>query len=113
MITQFKIFEANEILPEVGDWVALNPEFIGKTQMRGLIEREPAEIIRKRPLKSGGFRFTIEFEKKRGKEQGWRKSFPAGGTFAYLKTWVLYWSKNKEEVEDFLRINPEIDKYNL
>ena len=113
MITEFKLFEANEILPEIGDWVVLNPEFIGGNQIRGLIEREPAEIIRKKPIKGGGFRFTVEFEKKRGNKQGWRKSFPAGGSYAYLKTWVLYWSKNKEEVKELLSFYKNVKKYNL
>jgi len=112
MITNFKIYEADEILPAVGDWVALNPQNIGK-QMHGMLKREAAQITKKTPKKSGGFQITVEFERKKGKEFGWRKSFPTGGTFVYLKTWILFWSSDKQEVEYFLKMNVEIDKYNL
>jgi len=112
MITQFKIFEHydnNDRLPEVGDYVILNPEEYGE-----IANNTIGEVVEFLYMTDFRILYYVYYENNEDVDRTiygktYNVSFDLSRDITTMKDYILAWSSDKEKLELIIQAN----KYNL
>jgi len=101
---------------EVGDWCLMTHWWAGQ-HIHNFIDNTPGQIIDINLINNSAYNSAYEYKVKctnvpknlkLGENGFWIKDFIIGGIYS-LKDFIVYWSKNKKDVETYIVAN----KYNL
>ena len=112
MITEFRLYEINNNEPELGDYVICNNNDRSDDleEINYFIDNNIGQIINNKSIKYTGYPYIVKYSNIPTEFSIYTcYEYDTNDNIQFNRSEILYWSKNKEELESILNTN----KFNI